>query len=183
RDLLALALLEVHAKTPDRTKAMAALARAAEAGVDVSRHKALLAPPKQAAPPPRPKPASKPQPIELHVAVRVDGVSELVLTPGAMHWEHKTWSKPGSRITVNGKPITLLWQGGSNTGRPVPVASVPTKLAAYEARVEKMGGRGRVTLSEAPAGQVVIRFDDGAHGGADDYEARLVLIPRLRTRR
>ncbi|NQT88411.1 DUF1080 domain-containing protein, partial [bacterium] len=115
RDLLALALLEVHAKTPDRTKAMAALARAAEAGVDVSRRKALLAPPKRTATPPRPKPNPKPQPIELHVAVRVDGVSELVLTPGAMHWEHKSWAKPGSGITVNGKPITLLWQGGSNT--------------------------------------------------------------------
>ncbi|NQT88113.1 formylglycine-generating enzyme family protein, partial [bacterium] len=42
KDLLALALLEMHAKKPNRSRVQAALARAEKAGVDTVRHKMLL---------------------------------------------------------------------------------------------------------------------------------------------
>ncbi len=185
RDHLALALLSLHTGKPDREAVEDELALAAEAGLDVTRHRALLdtlVP----APTPKPKPTApvKPEepkepkrerrgPIVLSIKLRLDGVSDLVVTPAGLHWEHHQWVRPG-KATVNGKEWRPEWTG--DTSSVFPISPFPRSLAGLGCKVTKVEGRGRVSVKRKTASRFVIGFSDPSPG-ADDYEARIVIAP------
>ena len=185
RDHLALALLSLHADKPDREAVEGELALAAEAGLDVARHRALLDA-LLPAPKPEPRPTTpvKPEepeepkrerrgPIVLTIKLRLDGVSDLVVTPAGLHWEHHQWGHPGATL-VNGEKWVPQWEG--DTSSVFALRPFPRTLAGLGCKVTKVEGRGRVSVKRKTASRFVIGFSDPSPG-ADDYEARIVIAP------
>ncbi len=142
-------------------------------------------------PPPQPKPVKRPElppgptpePYTLVVTTRIDGVSDLVLTPGALHWEHRKHHRPGTarghRIAsiptvLNGRPWFPDWVG--NRSDPIRSRRLPKSFAGWKCEVSKLSGRGSVSLVHAGDRKIVVRFSDDK-AGSDDYQARIYLAP------
>ena len=188
-DHLALALLWLHADKPDLVKAGAELAVAEKADINTSRHRALL---DAVLPKPKPKPTApakreepdKPRrerqgPLVVHIKLRLDGVSDLVITPAGLHWEHQQWSRPGTTL-VNGKEWRPQWTGDKSAA--FPIRPFPHSLAGLGCKVAKVKGRGGVRVREITALRFVIRFSDHSPGAAD-YEVRITIAPERWLRR
>ena len=188
-DQLALALLALHSAKPDPATADAALVKAAKAGIDVSRHHALLRAlghtPTTAE---TAKPTTPPQPkalrFTLTVAATVDGLSDLIITPDGVFWEHRSKELPGTRpgvpkattpTVLNGVRWFPRWSGKRTD--VAPVRNLPTSFAGAGCRITKIAGRGPVSLREASATRLVIRFDDTKPGGADAYKVQIRIGP------
>jgi len=104
----------------------------------------------------------------LRVSVTIDGVSDLVLIPSGLRWEHHRQKRP-SNVTLNEKPWALRWDGPRT--EVIRSASFPRCLD--RCRVAKVVGRGRVSVAEQSAGRMVIRFDEGAEPGKSTYEVQI----------
>jgi len=120
----------------------------------------------------------------LSVIAPVDGVSDLVIAPTGVHWEHRGKSRPGTPpgaevaaepTVVNGEKWLPKWQG--NTSDTLKVAGMPAAFANLACHVTKVQGRGTVQLvapAEPQPTQFVVRFADPARG-AGQFEARILI--------
>ncbi len=120
----------------------------------------------------------------LSVIAPVDGVSDLVIAPTGVHWEHRGKSRPGTPpgaevaaepTVVNGERWFPKWQG--NTSDAFKVAGIPASFANLTCQVTKVRGRGTVQLvtpAEPQPTQFVVRFSDPARG-ANEFEARILI--------
>lgn len=102
--------------------------------------------------------------IQLHVE-DIHGIEELHLSADAIRWNHLTWGWPAS-ATFNGhywKPEAhpLIRNRGASQ-------LLPVNLDFSTARVQKVKGRGEVTVTSTPTAAVV-RIDDQPDG-YDDYD-------------
>lgn len=112
------------------------------------------------------------------VSVRVDGLSDLILSGGTVKWHHISFTPPGA-TTIN----SVVWNptGLSNfcncdsdlyTGL-LPRMSQST--SGYS--IVKNAGRGSVTIEETPSSAngwaLRIRFDDVSQGGDDLYNVNV----------
>ncbi|MBM4039649.1 MAG: hypothetical protein FJ290_14165 [Planctomycetes bacterium] len=110
----------------------------------------------------------------LKVSAFVDGVSDLVIGPGALHWEHQQWQKP-SQVKVNGAAWDPQWKG--NTSEPLRLPELPSNLEGLTCSVTKPRARGRIFVQDATPRGIVVRFDDHRHLGADTFYAELLVAP------
>lgn len=108
----------------------------------------------------------------LKVKAFIDGRSDLVITPGALHWEHHTWVKP-SRITINGTPWKPVWQG--KRSEPLKLPAIPPSLHGISCAIFKRTARGRLYVQNVAKDRIVVRFDDGPQIGAATYEGEIVV--------
>ena len=146
--------------------------------------------PKPPQPPPAPLPEGPtPEPFSLVVTARIDGISDLVITPGAIHWEHKKWHRPGTPeghrtakypTVLNGKLWFPEWVG--NRSDRVSSRRLPKSFAGFTCDVTRISGRGSVKLVEATDRRLAIRFSD-TKPGADDYQVRIFIAPTAPTAR
>jgi len=180
RDHLAYALFWLHAAKPAIGKAQAELALAEKDGVDVSRY---AVPEPAGTPKPEPtateKPETTPGPRKaepkgcvLKIAVTVDGAADLVIVPGAVHWENQTALRPGS-MAVNGTAWSPTWNVMVSDRLPVP--ELPKSFAGLDCVVTKGKGPGPVSLLSSSPQKLVVRFDDDAVPGASPYEAEIFI--------
>jgi hypothetical protein len=109
-----------------------------------------------------------------HVSVRIDGLSDLILSAGTAKWHHISYNPPGV-TTINGvawSPTGLSngcnCDSGLYTGLLPPIAQSTTGYS-----VVKNAGRGAVTIEETPSSAngwaLRIRIDDEVAGGDDLY--------------
>jgi hypothetical protein len=131
------------------------------------------------------------------VAVHIDGYDDLLIEGNTIRWHHLTWATPGP-TTIDGVAWTPKWPPKpadcKSCGDPGPGANVcactstdaaslapPLAKRDHDATVQKIAGRGDVTIVEQPrtanAHRLVVRFSDGEEKGAD-YTARVTYETR-----
>ena len=117
----------------------------------------------------------------LRVAALIEGLTDLIVEPGAVYWEHKRGRMPGTEVgktiakeptVVNGHPWLPTWQGKrSNAFR---VRDLPRSFTNLTCLLTQCKARCPVGLLELLPGRIVVRFNDWAADAAD-YEVELLI--------
>jgi hypothetical protein len=111
----------------------------------------------------------------VHVVVRIDGLSDLLLSGNTAQWRHLQYDPPGV-TQINGvswTPSGLSTACSCLSDMFTGVApAIPQNATGFSVT---WTGRGTVTLEELPTAandyRLRARFDDLGPGGADDYDA------------
>jgi len=114
----------------------------------------------------------------VRVEVNIDGVSDLVLSGSTAQWYHLSYDPPGV-TTINGAswaPSGL--SNGCNCYSDVfdgVVPAIPQSATGFAVTVDD--GRGDVMIQQLPSSangyRLIVRFDDGPQGGADEYDVTI----------
>ncbi len=104
-------------------------------------------------------------PCELRIVASIDGQDELFINPREARVEHHHWGMPAF-VSINGQSWHPRENVRHSASKESPFFADTLDLAGGTATL--IEGRGQIAFRHE-GDDLVLTFDDGPHGGADEY--------------